>query len=317
MAQEQSVQAEQVVQGTTFHTPIFDGPLDLLLFLIQKSEVNIYDIPIADITEQFLAYLKEEKVTELGDLTQFYKMAADLLYIKSRMLLPVELDFDEEYQDPRQELVDRLIEYQKFRKYTELLTNTNASGELFITRKSSQFRLPFGDEELFGEVSLQDLLKTFTRLMTTITPNKVFNVYESVTVNEKIALMQELFETRDYITLEELIIHIDQLLHIICSFMAILDACKMHMITLVQSGPFAPIIIRKVDEAFAQDFEHMYDEDAEAMFGEEVIDTPISEMEESRFFEEDADKTHTTTDDGRVFLYDDESEAEQIILDDE
>ncbi|WP_320121079.1 segregation/condensation protein A [uncultured Sphaerochaeta sp.] len=314
--QEQTVQEEQVPKGATFHTPTFDGPLDLLLFLIQKSEVNIYDIPISLITEQFLGYLKEEKVTELGDLTQFYKMAADLLYIKSRMLLPVELEFDEEYQDPRQELVDRLLEYQKFRKYTELLTGTNTSAELFITRKSNQFRLPFGDEELFGDVSLQDLLKTFSRLMTTITPNKVFNVYESVTVNEKIALMQELFETQDYITLEQLIVHADQLLHIICSFMAILDACKLRMITLVQSEPFGPILIRKVDEAFEQDFEHMYDDDFEEI-EEEIITAPISEGEEERFFEEDADNLRTTTDDGRVFLYDDESEDEQIILDDE
>lgn len=313
---EEAVQVDKAEEGATFHTPTFDGPLDLLLFLIQKSEVNIYDIPIADITEQFLVYLKEERVTELGDLTLFYKMAADLLYIKSRMLLPVDLEFDEEYQDPRQELVDRLLEYQKFRKYTELLTGTNTSGELFITRKSSQFRLPFGDEELFGEVSLQDLLKTFTRLMTTITPNKVFNVYESVTVNEKIALMQELFETKDYITLEALIIHTDQLLHIICSFMAILDACKLRMITLVQSEPFGPILIRKVEEAFEQDFEHMYDDDFEEI-EEEIITTPISEGEEERFFAEDADNTRTTTDDGRIFLYDDEGEGEQIILDDE
>ncbi len=314
--QEQTVQEEQVPQGTTFHTPTFDGPLDLLLFLIQKSEVNIYDIPISLITEQFLGYLKEEKITELGDLTQFYKMAADLLYIKSRMLLPVELEFDEEYQDPRQELVDRLLEYQKFRKYTELLTGTNTTGELFITRKSSQFRLPFGDEELLGEISLQDLLKTFTRLMTTITPNKVFNIYESVTVNEKIALMQELFETQDYITLEQLIVHHDQLLHIICSFMAILDACKLSMITLVQSKPFGPILIRKIAEAFELDFEHMYDDDFEEI-EKEIIADPISEVEEARFFEEDADNLRTTTDDGRVFLYDDKSEDEQIILDDE
>ncbi|HBO36791.1 MAG TPA: segregation/condensation protein A, partial [Sphaerochaeta sp.] len=68
--------------GKTFHTPIFDGPLDLLLFLIQKSEINIYDIPISAITDQFLAYLRQEEITELSDLTQFYKMAADLLYIK-------------------------------------------------------------------------------------------------------------------------------------------------------------------------------------------------------------------------------------------
>lgn len=318
--QSQEVQKEVLADGKTFHTPIFNGPLDLLLFLIQKSEINIYDIPISDITDQFLSYLKQEKTMELADLTQFYKMAADLLYIKSRMLLPVDLEFDEEYQDPRQELVERLLEYQKFRKYTELLTNTSPSSELFINRKNSQFRLPFGDEELFGEVSLQDLLFTFSRLMTTITPNKVFNVYESVTVNEKIALMQELFETKEYIVIEDLIIHLHNALHIICSFMAILDACKLNMISLVQTEPFGPILLRRRDEAFSIDFDQLYDEDNDQPF-EVSADLPITEEEEQQFFAEDsqqdADNTRTTTDDGRVFLYDDESEVEQIILDDD
>lgn len=318
--QARDTEQQSQIDGRTFHTPIFDGPLDLLLYLIQKSEINIYDIPISEITEQFLLYLRQAEHSELADLAQFYKMAADLLYIKSRMLLPVELEFDEEYQDPRQELVERLLEYQKFRKYTELLTNTSTSSELFISRKSSQFRLPFGDEELFAEVSLQDLLTTFTRLMTTITPNKVFNVYESVTVNEKIALMQELFESRDYITIEDLIIHLDQTLHIICSFMAILDACKLHMITLVQTEPFGPILLRRRTEAFNEDFSQMYDEPEDEAYTF-LAPEAISEDEEQTLFEQDfpqdAETGLTTTDDGRVFQYDEESEVEQILLDDD
>mgnify|MGYP001153366142 CR=1 FL=1 len=294
---------------TTFHISSFEGPLDLLLFLIQKSEINIYDIPISEITEQFLSYLRDQQVTELADLTQFYKMAADLLYIKSRMLLPVDLEFDEEYQDPRQELVERLLEYQKFRKYTELLTNSSGSSEFFISRKSSEFRLPFGDEQLFGDISLQDLLSTFTRLMTTITPNKVFNVYESVTVNEKIALMQELFEQQDYITIEQLIIHLDTILHIICSFMAILDACKLNMITLVQTNPFGPILIRKREGQIDEDFEDVFDEEYEF--------ASLTDISDEEDFEDDGNIETQTTDDGRVFLYDEESEVEQIILDDE
>lgn len=293
--------------------------MDLLLYLIQKSEINIYDIPISEITEQFLDYLRQDQAMELGDLTAFYKMAADLLYIKSRMLLPVEIEFDEEYEDPRQELVERLLEYQKFRKYTELLTNTTVSSELFISRKSSQFRLPFGDEELFADISLQDLMLTFNRLITTITPNKVFNVYESVTVNEKIALMQELFETKEYITLEDLIIHMDNILHIVCSFMAILDACKLHLITLVQTEPFGPILIRRRDEAFLADYSDEYDEQEEDI---EIIEaSPISEEEEDCFYsedlEDDAQPGIITADDGRVFQYDEEGEIEQILLDDD
>ncbi len=302
-------EAKEYQGKTTFHLSSFNGPLDLLLFLIQKSEINIYDIPISEITEQFLSYLNDNQVTALGDLTEFYKMACDLLYIKSRMLLPVDLEFDEEYQDPRHELVERLLEYQKFRKYTELLTNSCGTSEFFISRKNSEFRLPFGDEELFADISLQDLLSTFTRLMTTITPNKVFNVYESVTVNEKIALMQELFENENYITIEQLIIHLDNILHIICSFMAILDACKLKMILLVQQEPFGPILIRKREDVQEEDFSQVYDEEYES--------TELLMSHDEEDFDDDANIPPQATDDGRVFLYDEESEVEQIILDDE
>ena len=95
--------------GRTFTLNDFDGPLDVLLFLIKKNEVNIYDIPIGQITEQFLEYLDFAVTPALENLTDFYSMASDLLYIKSRMLLPVEISFgEEELEDPRQELVEKL-----------------------------------------------------------------------------------------------------------------------------------------------------------------------------------------------------------------
>ena len=97
-----------------FKTAKFEGPLDLLLALIQKAEVNIYDIPISEITDQFLDYLHHAKEIGLGDLSEFYKMAAELIWIKSQMMLPVEVEFGEEYVDPREELVERLLEYSKF-----------------------------------------------------------------------------------------------------------------------------------------------------------------------------------------------------------
>ena len=99
----------------------FEEPLDLLLYLIKKNEINIYDIPIAEITEQYLDYLDYAVSIDLDNLTDFYSLAADLLHIKSRMLLPVEVSFDDEdLNDPRQELVDKLIEYQKFKKISPL-----------------------------------------------------------------------------------------------------------------------------------------------------------------------------------------------------
>jgi segregation and condensation protein A len=88
----------------------FEGPLDLLLFLIKKNEINIYDIPIAQITEQYLDYIAHADALDLDEVSEFQAMAATLILIKSRMLLPVETDADDEDEDPRQELVERLIE---------------------------------------------------------------------------------------------------------------------------------------------------------------------------------------------------------------
>ena len=97
-----SINGEPVKQQ--FKLSEFEGPLDLLLFLIKKNEINIYDIPIADITEQYLAYIQYAAGRQLEDLTEFYVLASTLLYIKSQMLLPVEVDFDDELEDPRREL---------------------------------------------------------------------------------------------------------------------------------------------------------------------------------------------------------------------
>ena len=113
-----------------FHLGDFDGPLDLLLFLIRKSEVNIYDIPIASITEQYLSYLSFATSVDLDTMTEFYLMAATLLYIKSKMLLPVELNIDDELEDPRRELVEKLIEYQKFRKLSDLMAAEGRRGRV-------------------------------------------------------------------------------------------------------------------------------------------------------------------------------------------
>ncbi|MGD1823490.1 MAG: segregation and condensation protein A [Pleomorphochaeta sp.] len=231
----------------SFKIPTFEGPLELLLHLIQKSQINIYDIPISLITEQFLEYINNENNIELTQLSDFYKMAADLLYIKSRMLLPVDLDFDEDYDDPRQELVEQLLEYQKYRKYMELLTETANNDDLFIERKRTSFMIPYDDQQLFENIDLSSLLNTFSSIMKKISPAKVFNVYEEVSVNEKLAYLYELFEKKDEVTIEELIIYLEQPLHIICAFMAILDACKFRKITLFQKEPYKTILIKKMD----------------------------------------------------------------------
>ena len=252
-----------------FTTPVFTGPLDLLLHLIQENDINIYDIPIALITEQFLQYIEEHKA-HLDEISEFYKMAADLLLIKSRMLLPQPVEFDEEYEDPREELVDRLIEYQKFKKYTEILSGNGNNDRFYIPRKENPFMIPFEDKELFKGVTLNDLFATFKSLMERVTPTKVFNVYEEVTVNEKIALMNELFETRTDITILDIIRNPDNPLHIICSFMAILEATKWKMILIHQDEPNGVIYIRKRPEDWDPELVDEYDREYDRMVAEDI-----------------------------------------------
>ena len=139
MTETETIEVAQE-SGNTFKINDFEGPLDLLLFLIKKNEVNIYDIPIAHITEQYLEYLDYTVSSDLASLTDFYAMAASLLYIKSRMLLPVEIAADdEEIDDPRQELVDKLIEYQKFKKLSELMEEKENEAEWVFERKRNNF----------------------------------------------------------------------------------------------------------------------------------------------------------------------------------
>ena len=230
-----------------YKTEVFQGPLDLLLFLIQKSKINIYDIPISEITQQFLQYLHQTENMELQDLTSFYKMAAELLWIKSRMLLPVEIEFDEEYQDPRQELVERLLEFQKFKKYSQILAQEENNTNFKIERKKMQFLLPFSDDQLFENVEIKNLLETFVTLMSDLksVSDKVFNVFEEVTIKEKITLINELLEKKDCINFYEVVKDRYSSEHLICAFIAILDCTKSNQILIRQDEIFKDIFIYK------------------------------------------------------------------------
>lgn len=246
---------EQEIVGQTaskeskqFKLDEFEGPLDLLLFLIKKNEVNIYDIPIAKITEQFLEYLDYAVSSDLDSLTDFYAMAADLLYIKSKMLLPVEVKFDtEELEDPRQELVEKLIEYQKFKKLSNLMEEREDENEWSLERKKIQRILPFEEEELWEKVDtwalLNDLQKIFSSMMSQYSSSKILDMYEEISVNEKITLMNELLENKGECYFTDLIVRKENLMDAICAFMAILEAVKFKMAVIYQNRMFGDIKI--------------------------------------------------------------------------
>ena len=221
----------------------FEGPLALLLYLIRKNEVNIYDIPIASITEQYLGYLRGAEMMELEDVTEFHAMAATLLLIKSRTLLPSEVEDDGEIFDPRQDLVERLIEYQKFKKLSDLMEEKEKEAEWVIERRKLQHNLPFSDTDLWEKVDVWSLMKTFATLVKNISGERIIDLYEEVTINEKITLLNELLENKGECRFTELIVR-SSIMDIVCSFLAVLEAVKIRMIIILQNRMFGDILIR-------------------------------------------------------------------------
>lgn len=248
--------AATVEDGNTFKINNFEGPLDLLLFLIKKNEINIYDIPIAHITEQYLEYLDYALSSDLASLTEFYVMAANLLYIKSRLLLPIEITVDDdEIDDPRQELVDKLIEYQKYKKLSELMEEKENEAEWLFERKKIQRALPFGEEELWEKVDTWDLLKTFSNLVSSYNSERILDLYEEVSVNEKITLMNELLEKYGECLFTDLIVRKGNLMDVVCAFMAVLEAVKFRMASIWQNRMFGDIKIKPWEKFAVEEIE--------------------------------------------------------------
>ncbi|MBQ1949356.1 MAG: segregation/condensation protein A [Treponema sp.] len=232
----------------------FEGPLDLLWFLIHKSEINIYDIPIAEITEQYLEYLDYATQTDLADLSEFYKWAAMLLNMKSKMLLPIEINYeDDEYEDPRSELVEKLIEYQKFKKLTALMEEKEDNSDWNFERSKIQRTLPFEErsddwEEIDTWELLHQMQKLFKTMVSQYSNEKILNMYEEISVNEKITLMNELFEKNNECMFSDLITRAGNTMDIVCAFMAILEAVKFRMIKIMQNKVFGDIkIVKRLD----------------------------------------------------------------------
>jgi segregation and condensation protein A len=235
---------QQEEQRQRFRVNQFEGPLDLLLFLIKRSEIDIHDIPIAEITRQYLEYLEWAASIDLENITDFYLMASTLLYIKSRMLLPGEEIGDDE-EDPRQELVEKLIEYQRFKKLSHLMDEKQHESEWVIERKKKQPVLPFtDDEDLWVRIDVWDLLKSFSSIMEGLSDERIFDLYEEVSINEKLSLIEEYLDTRGEFLFTDLIERRESIMDVVCAFLAILEAVKARRIRLFQNRMFGDIRIR-------------------------------------------------------------------------
>lgn len=234
--------------GYEIKTPGFEGPLDLLLFLVKNYEINIYDIPITLITEQFLAYIRLLKRLDLEVASEFIVMAAHLMYIKSRMLLPADPDIEDE-DDPRSDLVNQLLEYQKFKEAAESLEHAEMISREVLERKPAQILLEFPDDgDNWIDVKLFDLVNAFSRLIAVDDrKDPVFPVLddfeEEYDSEEKIEQIRVMLDLKGKVLFQELLPPDAKRGIIIVTFLALLHMIKRAMIDVKQHKMFGDITI--------------------------------------------------------------------------
>lgn len=231
---------------------VFEGPLDLLLYLIKKEEIDIYDIPIARITDQYLEYLELMQLLDLTIAGEFLVMAATLIHIKSKMLLPADPTQEEqEEEDPRAELVKRLLEYKKFKEAATELAHKESHQKHFFSRVGPGIdmdALPASEEE-FVEASLFDLITAFTKVLKNI-PKEAFHkvIKDEFTVSEKIHDILHMLCDRKALLFTELFKAARNKFEVITIFLAILELIKIREIQVRQIAPFGEIeIVRNVE----------------------------------------------------------------------
>ena len=232
--------------GIPVKLQVFEGPLDLLLHLIDKNKIDIYDIPIVEITSQYMDYIRAMEEEDLNIMSEFLLMAATLLDIKCRMLLPKEVNEDGEEEDPRQELVEQLLQYKmyKYMSYELMYRGPDIPDEV------ADYVEPVNLDELLGDLTLGKLHSIFKEVMKRQT-DKIDPVRskfgkiekEEITVEVKMteveayALMHERFSFRDLLTSQS------SKTQIVVTFLVILEMMKAGKISIEQEQPFDDIVI--------------------------------------------------------------------------
>ena len=213
---------------------VFEGPMDLLIHLIRKNEVDIYDIPVGLITEQYLAYLEWMKLLDIDNVGDFLFMAATLAQIKSRMLLPVH-DGAEDEEDPRMEIVRPLAEYLQIKSAAEELARRNMLGDRIFTRRPNIKEYLEEGQDLI-QVGLFELIDAFQKILQNITKDhQVDLAADQVSVKQRMNDMVSILEEKGSITFEELFTGTPEKPFFIATFLALLELMKLNLIRVVQS----------------------------------------------------------------------------------
>lgn len=232
----------------------FEGPLDLLLHLIKKEKVDIYDIPIAEITAQYLEYLETMSRLNIYIASEFLIMAATLIYIKSKMLLPKKVDIEQEIEedtvapeeDPRMPLVRRLLEYQKIKELVEVLEKKEIIYRDFFPRGYTEFSIDFAEEEF----DAYELVKVFYTLIEKMPEKESLEIeLEKISIRDMINQTMEDLKLLKKLSFIEYASKFQSKLELIVFFLALLELAKLALIRLRQNSPFNDIdIILRVEE---------------------------------------------------------------------
>ena len=237
----------------TLKLPAFEGPLDLLLHLIREHQLDVFDIPIAFITDEYRRYLERMKELNLDVAAEFLVMAATLAHIKSRMLLPKPEtppeETEEEAGDPRVELVRRLLEYQKYRAAADDLGRQDLLGRDVFARQVQVEELPLPEGEVgVKEVSVFKLIEALDRVLKTLAPEKQHEVVlDRATIGDAIHQIVERLKVQPEVTFFQLFEGARDKPTVIATFLGILELTRLKLIRIVQEAPEGDILVRRTE----------------------------------------------------------------------
>ena len=230
---------------------VFEGPLDLLLYLIRKEEVDIYDIPIERITTQYVQYIELMRMLDLNLAGDFLVMAATLMMIKSRMLLPVEerpAVEEEEEDDPRWDLVRQLVEYKKFKDAAIFLEGLEDERDGIFGREGEHLTLEVKPDMALRDVSLFDLLTVFNDALKKVSQEDLREIFaERFSVGDKIEAITQRLQREDRFPFAALFSEMASRHEIVCTFLAVLELIRLRQIRAVQDHPFGEILVARGD----------------------------------------------------------------------
>ncbi len=226
---------------------IFEGPLDLLLYLIKKNHIDISQVCVSNVVEQYLEFINLMQILDINIASEYMVMAATLINIKSKLLLPQETPEEPEEISPQEELIRKLLEYQKFKEAAAYLKQREGERLKYISRST-----PGKERELYIEASIFDLISAFKSALKEVPKDIFFEVVrDEFTVEEKMHDLLHLLLERERISLEEIFSSAQNKLEIIVIFLAILELIRLKEIVAIQKDLFSEILIVRRDKIYS------------------------------------------------------------------